>query len=49
MDRGHAVGAVRTDDRKIGHSHMLDGPFLNQACSLHASFITWKSLPNGIQ
>jgi len=27
MDRGHTVGAVRTDDGEIGHSDVLGGAF----------------------
>ena len=49
VNRGHAVGAVRADDRQIGHANLLRGAFLDKAHALNASFIARKPAANIVQ
>ncbi len=43
MDSGHAVGAVRANDRKIRHADFSLVALFNQAHALNAPFVTRES------
>ena len=43
MNRGDAVGAVRADDRQVGHPNLALGAFLDEAYALDASLIAGKA------
>ena len=49
MNRRHTVGAMRADDRQIGHANLALGAFLDQAHALNASFIAGKARSNLIE
>ena len=39
VNGGHAVGAVRADDRQVGHADLCAGRLLHQAHALHAALV----------
>ena len=49
MDRGDAVGAVRADDREIGHADLLLRPFLDQARPRRAAIVAGKAGANVVE
>ena len=49
MDRGDAVGAVRADDREIGHADLALGAFLDQAHARDAALIARKAAPHLVE
>ncbi len=49
MDRRHAVGAVRADDRQVGHAHVLVRAFLDQADALDAAFVAREAGANVVE
>ena len=49
MQRGHSIGAVRTDDREIRHADLTAGTFLDQAHATDARFIAGKPDANIVE
>ena len=49
VNGGHAVGAVRADDRQIGHADLPLGAFLDQADALDASLVAGEAAPDVIE
>src|SRR6185312_2893109 len=46
VNRRDAIRAVRSDNRKVRHPHLLDGTLLDEAHALRASFIPGIAPPN---
>ena len=49
VNRGHAVGAVRADDRQVRHADVLRRPFLDQAHARDAALVAGEAGPDGIE
>ena len=43
MNRRHTVGAVRSDDREVGHADLLSAGFFDEAHALNAALIAGKA------
>ena len=49
MNRGDAVGAVRADDRQVGHPNLALGTLLHETYALDAPFVVGKACSNLIE
>ena len=49
VNRRDTVGAVRADDRQVGHANLALGAFLDEAHALDASLVAGKTMPNLIE
>ena len=49
VNRGHAVGAVRADDRQVGHADLPRGALFDQAHARRAAFIAGKPCANLVE
>jgi hypothetical protein len=49
MDRGHAIGAVRADNRQIRHAHLFDGPLFDQAHARDARLVAGITPPHLVE
>ena len=49
MDGGHAVGAVRANDRQVGHADVLGRAFLDQAHARDAPLVAGKAGPHRVE
>src|SRR5215472_12926512 len=48
MDRGHSVGAMRSDDGQMRHAYLALASLFHQADAFNTSFITRKAMPDFI-
>jgi hypothetical protein len=46
VNGGHAVGAVRADNRQISHTDLAGTSFFHQADASHARFVARKASPH---
>ena len=49
MDRGDAVGAVRADDRQVGHAHLVARALLDQAHARDAGLVAGIAVPDVVE
>ena len=49
MNGGHAIGAVRADDRQIGHADFARGFFFHETDAFNAAFVPRKTHANVIE